>query len=103
MGGGTVLIPILTVFLGVSQHVAQACNLFAFLPMAALSLAVHKKEGLLQGGGSLFLIVPAVIFSVLGGIAAAYLPGEVLKRLFGAFLLFLGVKGLVSLRVTPRK
>ena len=41
MGGGTVLIPVLTIFLGVSQHVAQATNVIAFLPMAALALAVH--------------------------------------------------------------
>lgn len=34
MGGGTILIPALTIFLGVEQHAAQAANLIAFLPMA---------------------------------------------------------------------
>ena len=42
MGGGTVLIPALTVILGVEQHVAQATNLIAFLPMALFTLKIHK-------------------------------------------------------------
>ena len=51
MGGGTVLIPALTVLFGVEQHVAQATNLIAFLPMAAFSLKVHKENGLLKTNG----------------------------------------------------
>ena len=48
MGGGTVLIPALTVILGVEQHVAQATNLIAFLPMALFTLKIHKENGLLH-------------------------------------------------------
>ena len=48
MGGGTVLIPILTVLCGVPQHLAQSVNLLSFLPMAALSLPVHARDGLLD-------------------------------------------------------
>lgn len=103
MGGGTILIPVLTIFTGVEQHVAQATNLIAFLPMAAISLSVHKDSGLIEGGNILYLIVPAVITSVLGGFAAAFLPGEILKKLFGAFLIVLGIKGLLTLKLTPSK
>ncbi len=92
MGGGTILIPALTLFAGVGQHVAQATNLIAFLPMAAFSLAEHKKRGLLQTRGLWDIIIPAVITSVLGGLAAIALPSEVLRKLFGAFLLSLAVK-----------
>lgn len=99
MGGGTILIPALTLFAGVEQHVAQATNLIAFLPMAALSLSVHKKRGLLGFEGVGFIIIPAVIFSVLGGFAASFLPGAVLKKLFGAFLVLLGVRGLMKLKI----
>lgn len=101
MGGGTILIPVLTIFTGVEQHVAQATNLIAFLPMAAISISVHKDGGLIDGGNILYLIVPAVITSVLGGFAAAFLPGDVLKKLFGAFLIVLGIKGLFTLRISP--
>ena len=48
MGGGTILIPALTILFGVEQHIAQATNLIAFLPMAAFSLRVHKDKGNLK-------------------------------------------------------
>ena len=103
MGGGTILIPVLTIFTGVEQHVAQATNLIAFLPMAAISLSVHKDSGFVKGGNIIWLIVPAVITSVLGGFAAAFLPGDILKKLFGVFLIVLGVKGLFTLKLSPSK
>lgn len=98
MGGGTVLIPALTIFMGVEQHVAQAANLIAFLPMAAFSLKVHRDRGLLKTDDIWAVIIPAVVTSVLGALAAAYLPGEVLGKLFGAFLVILAVRGIIKLK-----
>lgn len=100
MGGGTVLIPALTLAAGVEQHVAQAANLIAFLPMAAISLSVHKKSGLVGLNGVVPLVLSALITSVAGGFLAAALTGASLKKLFGAFLIFLGVRGLVSLKIS---
>lgn len=97
MGGGTVLIPILTLFLGVEQHVAQAVNLAAFLPMAVFSLYAHKKNGVLQTNGVVSIIIPAVAISVLSSLAAVLLPSAVLRKAFGAFLIFLAVKEGVEL------
>lgn len=103
MGGGTIMIPALTIFAGVEQHVAQAANLIAFLPMAAVSLSVHKKGGLVRGGELGFIIVPALAASVLGGVAASFLPGEILKKFFGVFLIILAVKGLFTLKFSLSK
>lgn len=92
MGGGTVLIPLLTVFFGVEQHVAQAANLLAFLPMALISLKIHSKDGLLKTEGAWSIIIPAVIFSLLGGWVATVLPSEILKKFFGVFLIILALQ-----------
>lgn len=102
MGGGTILIPALTIITGVEQHVAQATNLIAFLPMAVLSLSVHKKRGLISFEGIGYVIIPAVIFSVLGGLAASFLPGDILKKLFGGFLIALGIRGIFKINITPK-
>ncbi len=96
MGGGTVLIPALTLIFGVEQHVAQATNLIAFLPMALFTLGVHKKNGLLKTDGLLFLVIPALLTSVAAGFAAALLPSDVLRKLFGAFLVILSVRLLMQ-------
>ncbi|MDE5943545.1 MAG: TSUP family transporter [Clostridia bacterium] len=103
MGGGTILIPVLTVLLGVEQHVAQATNLIAFLPMAAFTLKVHKDNGLLKTDGLLSIVIPALLLSVAAGFLAALLPSEVLKKLFGAFLVVLAVKLLLETRVSFAK
>lgn len=103
MGGGTVLIPALTIILGVEQHVAQATNLISFLPMAAFTLNVHRRNGLLKTGGLLSIVIPAVLGSVAAGFAAAFLPPVILKKLFGAFLVLLAVRLLLKIRLSLSK
>ena len=99
MGGGTVLIPLLTLF-GVGQAAAQGINLVSFLPMAARALPVHAKSGLLRGEGLVPLILSALVFSALGSLLAARLPSAVLERGFGAFLIVLA---LVRVHAAVRK
>ena len=103
MGGGTILIPALTILLGVGQHVAQATNVISFLPMAAFALVEHKKQGLLQTKGLSKVIIPAVIATVLTGFIMAALPAEMLKKLFGAFLIILAIKQSYALKDTLQK
>lgn len=86
MGGGTVLIPLLTVVFSVPQRLAQGANLIAFLPMAIASLKIHTDNGYVKYKGILYIIIPAVIFSAAGAAIAALLPSEYLSKGFGAFL-----------------
>ena len=97
MGGGTILIPALTILFGVEQHVAQATNLIAFLPMALFTLNVHRKNGLLKTEGLSFIVIPAVLTSVAAGLVSSLLPSDVLRKLFGAFLVALSIKLLMEL------
>ena len=103
MGGGTILIPVLTIFLGVGQHAAQAANLIAFLPMALFSLKMHKERGLLKTEGVAGIVIPALVTSVATAFLTALLPGEILGKLFGAFLILLGIKGLFTLKIVSHK
>ncbi len=91
MGGGTALIPLLTIFCGVEQTTAQGVNLLAFLPMSAIALTVHAKNGLLQRQGLTALILPALAFSVLSSLLATVLPSKVLKTGFGILLTVLSL------------
>lgn len=91
MGGGTALIPLLTVVCGVPQAAAQGVNLAAFLPMSALALSVHAKSGLLEKEGLFEVILPALGCSVLFSVLAAALPAGALGKGFGAFLVVLSL------------
>lgn len=103
MGGGTIMIPALTIFCGVEQHTAQLTNLLSFLPMAAASLSVHKKQGLIRTEGLLVITVSAVLSSAACSLAALFLPGVFLRKLFGAFLVGLAVRGAAGCLQTLKK
>ena len=86
MGGGTVTIPMLVLFGGVEQKIAQSSNLFSFLPMSAGALSTHAKNGLIKTQGIWLVICPALILSLLGSFFATSLPSDVLRKGFGVFL-----------------
>ncbi len=92
MGGGTLLIPLLTLFLGVPQGVAQGVNLLSFLPMSALALTVHARNGLLVKEGLWQLVLPALLFSALGAACAVCLPAGLLRKGFGLLLVLLSAQ-----------
>ncbi len=102
MGGGTLLIPLLSLFFSLPQKQAQAVNLIAFLPMAAVALAVHTKNGLVQYKTALPMLFSGAVFSVLGATLAKALPNPALKRAFGAFLMFLSVRSFLQCKKEKR-
>ena len=91
MGGGTILIPILTIFLKVNQHSAQAANLVSFLPMGAVSLAIHIKNKYVVFDNVLYIIVAGILTCFGGYFLAKSLPSDILKKVFGGFLTALSV------------
>ncbi len=91
MGGGTVTIPLLRLFGGIEQKVAQSANLFAFTLMGVPALIQHKNNGLLSSKGVVACALPAAIVSLPGVFLAAYLPSQLLGKAFGLFLIGLAV------------
>jgi len=91
MGGGTALIPILTIFLGIEQKMAQGINLLAFVVMAIFSLVIHIKNGYVHTSGLFIIILGGIIFSCIGAFVAISMPSTILRIIFGFFLCFLAI------------
>lgn len=91
LGGGTLLIPLLTLSAGLEQHLAQAINLIAFVPMSVIALIIHKNNGYVSFGKALPIALTALVGAVLGSFATKYAQGYALRASFGAFLIALGV------------
>ena len=91
MGGGTLLIPLLTIFLGLDQKLCQGINLVSFLVMALFSLIIHYKNGFIKTKGIWYIILSGIAFSVLGAFIAVNAPTKVLRIAFGVFLCVLSV------------
>ena len=89
MGGGTLLIPALTFFFKVEQKYAQSLNLLAFLPMSIVALIIHIKNKRVDFKNSLYMIIPALIFSIGFSFLSTFIKSTFLKTAFGYFLIAL--------------
>lgn len=94
MGGGTVLVPLLS-FLDLEQKTIQAINLISFLPMCLVALCFHWKNGLLKPKNILYVIIPAVVFAVVGAFFASDAQNKFLRTCFAIFLIAVGVWQLI--------
>ena len=91
VGGGTLLLLVMTLFLGVDQRTAQGVNLLFFLPTAASALVCHWRGGYLDKPTLKSAVPWAVIAALLGAWAATALDVAVLRKPFGIYLLLSGI------------
>lgn len=98
VGGGTLLLVCMTLFLGVGQREAQAVNLLFFLPTAAISLFFHRKNGFLDKETWRQAALPGTAASLAGALIATAVDVSLLRRPFGVFLLYSGASMLLSAR-----
>lgn len=97
MGGGTLTIPLLTIFLSYEQISAQGINLVAFLPMSLVALFIHVKNKLVDFKSTWLLALVGCIFSLGGALLANHMKNNVLKILFALFLIGLGIWQLIEM------
>lgn len=91
IGGGTILIPALSIFLNISQHQAQGVNLLYFIPTAICALVVHIKNKSIEYKTAFTLILSGVLGAFLGSFLANVIHGNLLKKLFAFFLILMGI------------
>lgn len=103
MGGGTLLIPLLTIFLKLDQHLVQGINLLVFLPMAIVALIFHFKNKLVEFKKTWVLMIVGAITSVGGAILSLNIKAKNLKIYFAIFLICLGVFQFLSLFIFKNK
>lgn len=86
LGGGTVLIILLTMFLGVEQRTAQATNLFFFIPTAITSIIINSRKKYIKWKIVFGTIIGTTVGAVIGAFTATIIKVETLKKFFGVFL-----------------
>ena len=91
IGGGTILIPALSIVYGIQQQTAQNINLIYFVPTAAIALISHHKQGNIEKKNLLPIIAFGFIGAAGGSLVAMWMKAEILRKCFGFFLLAMGV------------
>lgn len=91
IGGGTILIPALTMLWTIEQKAAQNINLIYFIPTACIALITHIKNKKVENSILFVIIVGGLIGAVAGSFLAMRLDSQILKKVFGFFLLIMGI------------
>lgn len=93
IGGGVIIIPMLIFFLGLTQHEAQGTSLAIMLPPIGFMAAFqYYKAGHVN---LMYALIIAIAFFIGGYFGAKYavkMPQDVLKKIFGVFLLLIALK-----------
>ena len=96
LGGGTVLIPLLTIFLSINQKLAQGYNLLTFLIMAVVAIIIHSKNKLIDLKSIIWIVVFGAVFCVGGALLTTVVDTKILKIIFAIFLILLSIWQFVS-------
>lgn len=87
VGGGTLLLMVMTLLLDVPPETARCINLLYFLPTAAAGLWQHRKNGLLDRHALSAAVPWAAAAAAACAALSAVTDTRVLRRPFGVFLL----------------
>ena len=97
MGGGTILILCLSLFLGKEQHIAQGANLIFFVPTSIVSIFINIKQKLVKWKIGLTVAFFGIIGAIIGAKISVNLDTNRLKLYFGIFLLIIAAFEIYSL------
>lgn len=103
MGGGTILILILSVFMGIDQHIAQATNLIFFVPTSITAIITTMKEKLIDWKTGITVALSGVVGVIFGAKISVNMDVNVLKKCFGIFLILITIYEIYSLIKTYKK
>ncbi len=97
MGGGTILILILSVFMGIEQHTAQATNLVFFVPTSISAIITTFKEKLINWEIGIPVAISGIFGAIIGAKISVNMEVNKLKKYFGIFLIIITIYEIYSL------
>lgn len=97
MGGGTILIFLLSFMLGIEQHTAQATNLIFFIPTSIVAIIVNLKNKNIDTKQAIIISVFGVLGAIIGANISIYMDVKILKKGFGIFLIFVTINEIYSI------
>ena len=91
MGGGTILIFLLTFVNQIDQHLAQATNLIFFIPTSIVAIIVNIKNKNINMDTAIIVSIFGVLGAIVGANFAINTDVKKLRVLFGVFLVIVAL------------
>ena len=95
VGGGGVLIIYLVVFMNLDQVTAQGINLLFFLPCGLVAIIIHAIKKRIRWATVLPCVIGGAVGVLIGTWLLNYIGSTLLRYIFAAGLILLGIKELV--------
>jgi uncharacterized membrane protein YfcA len=93
IGGGTIIVPALVLFFGISQHMAQGTTLALLVPpIGILAAWTYYRQGYVDLHIAGFICLGFFIGGLVGAKIATSLSNIVLERIFGVALFLISLK-----------
>ena len=88
LGGGVVLVPLLTLVFHVDLRYAIGASLISVIATSSGAAAAYVREGISSVRIGMFLEVATTVGALFGAFIAAYVPTRGLAVLFGCVLIY---------------
>lgn len=93
VGGGIIVVPVLVLLLGFSQHTAQGTSIFFMLPPIGILAAYnYYKAGYVDIKYALILSAAFIIGGYFGSKISINLAEDTVRKIFGGVLLLVAIK-----------
>lgn len=93
IGGGIVIVPVLVLLFGLSQHTAQGTTLAMLsFPVSLAAAITYHKKGMVDWRIALILCAGFVVGGYFGSKVAVDLPTGTIKKVFAVILIIIAVK-----------
>lgn len=103
VGGGVVMVPLMGLGLGMEQHLAQGISMVVIVPTSLVAIwQLHKKKLVDYRAAGLFA-AGAIAGALLSSNFVQYIPGADLKKIFGIFIIYSGVRMIRGGKKKPAK
>jgi uncharacterized protein len=92
LGGGVLFVPGLVIFLGLSQHQAEATSLLAIVPVALVGAIRQDRYGNVRRSDALYMGVVSIVGAAAGVALANVMSGAVLRTGFALLMLLIAAQ-----------
>lgn len=92
VGGGIIMVPFMVIALDFSQHLAEGTSLLVIVPTAIAGVVAHRRRDYVSFKNGALIAIGGIGGAYLGAWLAHRLDPEALQRLFGAFVLLMGIR-----------
>ena len=96
-GGGTILIFLLTIMLGIDQHIAQATNLIFFIPTSIVAIIVNLKNKNIDLKLAILISIFGILGAIIGANISIRIDVKILKKCFGIFLVIIAINEIYTI------